>query len=96
MSDFVLCFLRMQLVSAKRVTKNIYYVTTFSYSSGQDYPFLFLITCKSIDGKLSRTLQKFVIDCTTNFVQGFPNFVCEREAYVFTEPLFTDDACSTA
>ena len=49
-------------------------------------------TCKAIDGKLSKTLQKFFMDCTTNFVQEFPNFVCDGEAYVLADPLFTDGA----
>ena len=58
MSDFVLCLLKMLLVTAKRLTKNLYYVTTFNYSSGQDYPFLFLIlyACKA------RTEIQAVID----------------------------------
>ena len=37
----VLCLLKMLLVPAKLVAKNLYYVTTFNYSSGQDYPYLF-------------------------------------------------------
>ena len=41
MSDFVLCLLKMLLVTAKCFTKNVYYVTTFNYSSGQDYPCYF-------------------------------------------------------
>ena len=32
------------------------------------------------------------MECTTNFVQGFPNFVCDRKAYVLVEPSFTEDA----
>ena len=41
MSDFVLYLLKMLLVTAIRLTKNLYYVTTFNYSSGQDYPYYF-------------------------------------------------------
>ena len=38
--------------------------------------------CMAIDSKLSKTLHKFVIDCTTNFVQGFPIlFVIEKRTF---------------
>ena len=43
MSDFVLCLVKMLLVTAKRLIKNLYSVTTFNYSSGEDYPFNFYL-----------------------------------------------------
>ena len=48
MSDFVLCLLKMLLVTAKRLTKNLYFVTTFNYSSGQDYPFYFYFSTHNV------------------------------------------------